>query len=283
MRDNIVEIVVGAREIGKTFITVEEIKRYVMSDTKTGRKARPALIFDINNEEKYRDFKPLDFDITEEDEYLRAKEIRAITVPKAYRILPFKKNRQPMTTKEKLETCLTMANHYKNGLMVLEDINKYMLSNIKIDFMGALIGVRHNGVDLMIHYQSLSEIPPKLWRNTNYIRWHKQIGNIDAGKSKIPNYELSKIAEYIVNDHYQKGDIYYYLWLDVMGDKLINVTDEDFKSACRYYTSINPKEIKDLQKVGSINGKNVESREAAVNYWIETHNYYINSNIKQTL
>lgn len=275
MRQNVLEVAVGAKGIGKTFIAREIIKRYTMSDTKTGRKARPVLIFDVNNEELYNDYKALDFDITEENEYIRAKEIRTITVPKPYRILPFKKDRQPMTTTEIVLTCITIAKYFKNGMLVLEDINKYMLSNLNVDFIGLLIGIRHKGVDLMIHYQSLAALPPRLWQNVNYIRWHKQTGNIDTFKQRIPNYELCKLAEFIVNDQFQRGNNRYYLWVGVADEKLLNVSEVDFKNACINYLSQNPKEIKDLQRLGTINKVNVESKESAVAYWINSKKHYI--------
>ena len=275
-REPTLEVVIGQKGVGKTWTTKEIIcgnkkkglKGYIEDDPETGRRGRPALVFDINGE--YTDFKIQDFDVEEPDEWLRASEIRGIVVPKGYRIIPYRKDKRPMTPDEIIITCTTITNHFKNGLMVLEDINRYILSNLKVDIIGLLVGLRHIGTDLIIHYQALKPLPPRIWQNVNYIRWHKQTVNIDVYKKNIPNYELFKIAENIVDEQYKKGKIRYYLWVGVMDEGLINVTGDMFDRAARRYLSQNPREVKALMLLEDDSGaKKYQSSSEATRSWIE--------------
>ena len=60
-----------------------------------------------------------------------------------------------------------------------------------------------------------------------------------------------------------------------MDEKLLKVKEEDFKVACNKYLSQNRKEILDLQRIGIIDGVNVESKESAINYWTSSRKNYI--------
>ena len=240
-REPMCVVAIGFKGIGKTYTTKEEIESYIMNDPSTGRKARPVLVFDVNGE--YQDFKAVDFNIEEPNERIRSQEIRKITAPGKYRIVAYKKSRSLMSPNEMYNTVVDISNNFRSGLLILEDINRYMLSNVKIDIVGLLIGLRHYGVDLTIHYQSMRAIPPRLWANLNVIRLHKQSDSIDKYRDRIDNYELFKIAELIVQKKYIT-DIRYKLWIDKLADKLINVDKETFSFACRQYLAMNNKEIK---------------------------------------
>jgi len=263
--------VVGMRGVGKTYTTKDEIKRYILSDTRTGRSSRPVIVIDVNGE--YEGYKAIDFDIDEPNEHIRAEQIRAITVPKPYRILTFHKNHQPMTPDEIISTCATVAKYFRNGLIVMEDINRYMLSNIKVDIIGLLVGLRHLGTDLIIHYQGLKAVPPRMWTNANYIRVHKYTENLDVFKERIPNYEICKLAEIIVQTQHRKGNIRYYVWCGIQDEKLIPCSDvgfnEIFEDACVQYLSINKRDLRDYMDLTDREGtKKFSGRPEALNAWI---------------
>lgn len=245
LREPSFEVVIGFKGVGKTYTTNKIIDDYIRNDS-GGRKGRPVLVFDTNNEycdsNGYYGFKAIDFDVTEKNEFKRSEQIRKIISPAKYRILPYKKDRTPMTITELVTTASTIVKYYRNGMLVLEDINKYTLSSYKQEFVGMFIGLRHLGVDLVAHFQTLRAIPPKVWGNMNYLRWHKQSDRIFKYKNRIDNFELFSIAESIVDYKYQT-DQRYYLWISVLEEKLINVTPEDFKSGCIAYLSHNPTEL----------------------------------------
>lgn len=256
LREPSFEVVIGFKGVGKTFTTNKVIDDYIKNDP-SGRKGRPVLVFDINGEydssNGYYGYKAIDYDVTEKNEMKRCEQIRKIKAPGKYRILPYRKDRQPMSLGEMIATAHTIVKYYRNGMLVLEDINKYSLSNYSQDFVGMFIGLRHLGVDLVAHFQSLRAIPPRVWANMNYLRWHKQSDAIAKYKNRIDNYELFQIAEKIV-DYKYTSDEHYYLWIDVLKNKLYNVSPDDFKQGCISYLNMFPnilnKEINSLNEQG---------------------------------
>lgn len=267
-REPTLEVAIGFRGVGKTYTLNEIAEDYIKT------LHRPVLVFDVNNEyessNKLIGYKAIDFDVTEPNEYKRSEQIRNIKAPGKYRILPFKKNRQPMTARELLLTGQTILAYYRNGMMVLEDINKYTASNFKQEFIGTFIGLRHLGVDLVIHFQSLHAIPPKVWDNMEYLRWHKCSEKIVKYKRHISNMELFSIAECVVDTNYQT-DQHYYLWLNTMNEKLTNVSPEDFKRGCITYLNTNPHVLNKLSGNLSDDGsKMYKDKQSAINGFIET-------------
>ena len=259
--------------VGKTFTTKEEIRRYILSNTHNGRSSRPVLVLDVNGE--YTDFKALDFDIDEPDEFKRAVEIRTITVPKPYRILTYHKNRQPMTPDEIISTCATIARYFRNGLIVMEDINQYMLSNLKVDIIGLLVGLRHKGVDLIIHYQGSKAIPPRMWASASFVRFHKNTDELDnpAIKPRVTNYEICRLGEIIVDNQYKQGNIRYYVWVGIRNQKIIPCSDagfvDIFEDACVEYLSTNKRQLSNYMELTDRQGnKKFTGRQEALEAWI---------------
>lgn len=251
MREPSAEIAIGFKGVGKTYTTKRLVESYIMNDPQTARKGRPVLVFDVNGE--YDDFTAIDFDIDEPNELKRATEIRKIAAPGKYRIVAYKKNKAVMTPGEMYATVVTICKYYRNGLLILEDINKYMLSNVKVDIVGLLIGLRHLGNDLIIHYQSLRAIPPRMWGNMNFLRWHKQSDGIDKYKNRLDNYELFKIAERIVENKF-RDDKRYYLWVDKLQERLLNVSEVDFERAAMEYIALNPRALNERKRLASVTG-----------------------------
>jgi hypothetical protein len=267
-REPCMEVAIGFQGSGKTYTTSKLVDDYVKNGP-DGWKARPVLVFDPNAEETYDDFKAIDFDVTQVGEYKRAEQISKIKLPGKYRILPYKKNRQPMTTSEMVTTAVTICKFYRNGLLILEDINKYTGYSYKQDLVGMFIGLRHLGVDLILHFQTLRAVPTRIRSNMTYLRWHKQSDPIAEFKERISNLELYSIAEQIVDYKYQT-DIYYYLYISVLNKKLLNVTPEDFKEGATNYLLNNMNILTRMTKQLNLDGsRKYKSREEAVNAFIE--------------
>jgi hypothetical protein len=272
LREPSFEVVIGFKGVGKTYTTNAIIDQYIKNDP-SGRKGRPVLVFDINNEycdsNGYYGFKAIDFDVTEKNENKRCEQIRKIVAPGKYRILPYRKDRQPMGLGEMITTATTIVRHYRNGLLVLEDINKYSMSSYKQDFVGMFIGLRHLGVDLVAHFQSLRAIPPRVWQNMNFLRWHKQSDAIYKYKNRIDNFELFAIAEQIIEYKYG-SDEHYFLWVDVLKNKLDNVSKEDFKQGCISYLNIYGGALsKESQSFDETGQKKYKNSSEAINGFAE--------------
>ena len=89
--------------------------------------------------------------------------------------------------------------------------------NIKVDIIGLLVGLRHKGVDLIVHYQGSRAIPPRMWAAASFIRIHKDTDELDNPeiKKKVATYELCKLGEIIVDEQYKRGNKYYYVCTNI--------------------------------------------------------------------
>jgi hypothetical protein len=267
LREPTLEVAIGFRGVGKTF-TFDSISNDYVRELK-----RPILVVDVNNEFEDRNrlfgYKAIDFDITEKDGFVRAEQIRNIKAPGKYRIIPYKKNRQPMTINELLLTAQTVVSYFRNGLVLLEDLNKYTNSHFKQEFIGTFIGLRHVGVDLVLHFQSLHAIPPKVWDGMQHLRWHKCAEKIIKYKDHVTNYELFAIAEAIVDYKYRSNQRYF-LWLDALENK-IRTNPEDFRKGCEIYLSQNAGALRGLMSEIDIDagGKKYKTQKEAIDSFIQ--------------
>ena len=268
LREPTLEVAIGFRGVGKTF-TFDQF-----SDEYVKLQRRPILVFDVNNEfengNRLFGYKAIDYDAAEKNEYIRSEQIRKIIAPGKYRIIPYKKNRQPMTTNELLTTATTIVSYFRNGLVLLEDLNKYTNSHFKQEFIGTFIGLRHVGVDLVLHFQSLHAIPPKVWDGMQHLRWHKCAEKIIKYKGHATNYEMFAIAEAIVDYKYRDNQRFF-LYLDALRNR-IQATPEDFKKGCEIYLSQNPRALKDLLTHIDLStgGKKYKSQGEAVQEFIKS-------------
>jgi hypothetical protein len=267
-REPMLVVAVGFMGVGKTYTTNKTIDDYIKNGP-SGWRGRPVLAFDPNVEESYQDFKALDFDVTEKNEYKRAMQIAAIKAPGKYRILPYKKNRQPMTTTEMVTTAVTICKFYRNGMLILEDINKYTAYSYKQDMIGMLMGLRHLGVDLILHFQHLRFLPTRVWPNMTYLRWHKQSDPIAKFKDRVTNFDLYSIAEQIVNFKYQE-DEHYYLWINNLKNKIEDVSYEDFKTGATNYLLKDPNMIyRIMREINNDGQKKYKTSNEAINGFVE--------------
>lgn len=211
-------VVVGEQGVGKTYTTIQQVKQYV---TGYGGRSRPrkVIIFDVNDE--YTDFKSIALDHIEWFCAHPNVEIR--------RIRPFNHNGDEMSLSEMADTLYLIAKTFRGGLLLVEDINKYLTDSMPGDIIGQLCTKRHRDMDLFIHYQSIGRITPKIWQNLNAIRFHRNSDNVDKHKNKFTDkYEIFKIVENIVNYR-----------CDVLGDKRFYVlVNTDTKRITGTFTNV---------------------------------------------
>jgi hypothetical protein len=175
-----------------------------------------------------------------------------------------------MTTTELVTTAITICKFYRNGMLILEDINKYTGYSYKQDLVGMFIGLRHLGVDLVLHFQNLRAVPSRIWQNMTYLRWHKQSDSIFKIKDRIGNFELFAIAEQIVDYKYQ-SDEHYYLWLNNLKNRMEGVPPEDFREGATRYLLANPAVLSRLKsEINADGSKKYKSTQEAINGFIES-------------
>lgn len=265
-------IAVGQTGVGKTFRSTKDLIAYAA-------RGRKVLIFDVNLELDYAGFKTLAFDVEAEDELVATKAVRQFSKQKTAevrRIAPFRKSGKPMELDDKAKACFMMMKHFYGGMLVLEDFNNYILTGRTKDFVSVICTNRHRRQDILVHLQSLRAVDPRLWQNLTYVRFHKQVDNIDIYRDRFPNYELMKIAQLVVNHQYDGGNIRYFCYVDVRGNKLIGVEQGVFEEACRQFLASNPNELRTLLLHEDGDGQKMyPTRQAATQHWINTRLYYI--------
>jgi len=235
MRQPIVMVVTGQKSVGKTYQNIIEIENYVQ-DTPL-RKGRKVLIFDTN--EEYTDYKTLD-----------PRYISRFTSREIRRILPRYPNGTTMSLEDQKEMVATMLQKFKNGMLVLEDIDKYMMGARGQSIVGTLVTNRHSGLDILISHQSLSKMTTTEWENSGFLRMHKQMDDIDRYENRIPDYPLIKIASIIVADQYYSGNERYYIYVDRMKGKLRGCSESSFENGVKKYLNMNEREVKNEIKQG---------------------------------
>ena len=163
MREPKLLVAVGKKGVGKSYTTLKMIYNYVTGNPSKGVPPRRVLILDVN------------------DEYFNIKAIRIQDVPlfsvhplvEVRRIRPFKDDGTKMSLDDIAETLFIILQNFKNGLLLIEDVNKYISDTMPNDLVGAICTNRHIGVDIILHYQSIGRITSKVWQNVNIIRLHK--------------------------------------------------------------------------------------------------------------
>jgi len=189
-REPMIMLVCGETGVGKTYRSRQEILHYLKDDPTTGKKGRKVLAFDTNSHD-YPLFK------TVEPQY-----IKALTKVSARRILPYNKDGSPMSDDEKKEVVENILRHFKNGLIVLDDIDHYMVGAKGQSMIGTLCTVRHKGIDILFTHQSIAKITTSQWQGCSWLRLHHQVDDVTRYKNRIPSYELVRIAQLIVNEQY---------------------------------------------------------------------------------
>ena len=215
-------IACGKRGVGKTVETIRMIDEYVAGNPSKGVPPRKALIFDVNDEFSsfwYHDNPKRSI------KAIAIKDIMKFSMhPKVEvrRIRPFWDDGKKMTINDMGEVLGIILDKYRNGLLLVEDINKYLSDAMPSDLIGSLATSRHIGLDIVSHFQNIGRAGnPKLLGNLNMIRLHKTNDTVERHKNKFEEKtELLQIAEYLINNRYNKGDVRYFVYVDVENMKI---------------------------------------------------------------
>lgn len=224
-------VAVGKKGVGKTFETDRMIKDYVYGNPTQGVPGRRVLIMDINDE--YVGVPALD-----------PKNVRLFSAQRfveARRIRPIRSDGNKMTLDEFAGILSSVLQNFRSGLLLLEDINKYISDNLPGDVIGAICTNRHTDTDIIMHFQSIGRITPKIWQNMNWLRFHKNTDAVSRHKNKFSDkLELFSLAELIVDHQYMSGNKRYFCFVDVEDEKIRgNVTEAMKREAIEDYIEAN--------------------------------------------
>lgn len=257
-REPILMCATGKKGVGKTFTTRRLIKDYVKSNKKTGKKARKVLIYDINME--YTEFKVIS--VKDIKHFTRQSKIEV------RRVLPILDNGKMASLSDMLDILNQVIENFRGGMLILEDINRYLIASKTTDVIGLLATNRHRDLDIICHFQSLSALDPRMWQNTTFVRFHYQIDDVKRYAQRLPNFEMFKIAQCLVEYKYlKKGDKRFYCYIACDENYIKgNYTKLDFQIACELFLEKNPRNINDYQKKF---GTGVDSRNKAISMLIK--------------
>ena len=201
--------VCGRKGVGKTFTTMRFLREYIVTP---GRKV---LIVDANDE--YVDVPALC--LSQVIPWCHSNRIEIRRIRNRYSFGPNKG--KLMTLRQLTEVLEWVATYSFNCLLLIEDINKYVQDHMPGDLIGRLVSNRHNGMDMILHYQSIGRLVPKVWQNLTVLRMHKNSEGVEKHNGKFEDkYHFLKIAENIVNTQVKNGDVRYYLHVNMETEKI---------------------------------------------------------------
>lgn len=260
-REATVMVTVGARGVGKTHQNLHLINRYVKDKPATKVRGRKVLIFDTNGEYTQESFKRAGInDLVIKN--LAVKDIENfVSNPtiEARRI-----DAKMLTVNEKIEVLKYILQKFRVGMLVLEDINNYLLQMQSVqEIVGKLTTARHVALDILISLQSLAKVDPTLFQNAGWIRMHHQLDNVDRYKNRIPSYDVIKIAQLLVDKKYDGGDERYFLYVSSFYNKLKgNFIKQDYRDACVAYLATTKNA--DIKQEMQISGKKFDDAKEVV-------------------
>lgn len=238
-RQPMIFLVCGETGVGKTFRNKQEIKKYMQDFPSVGKKGRKVLAFDTNDDD-YPEFRTVSPD-----------HLKALTRVSARRIRPFNRDGAPMDDDNKKEVVDKIVKYYRNGLIVLDDIDHYMTGAKGQSMIGALCTIRHKGLDILLTHQSIAKITTTEWQNCTWLRLHHQVDDVTRYRERIPKYYLVRIAQLIVDEQYELAsnafayrkineDEYkrrksFFLYVNMRQQKIRGCSRPAFIRACKRY------------------------------------------------
>lgn len=147
----------------------------------------------------------------------------------------------------------------RNCTIVLEDINTITTDiNHMKNIVSSIVNLRHKGVDVIISYQSLRAVEPRILTNSKWIRLHHSLGDVMDIKGKLDALDLVKISQLIINTRYRAGDTRFFLYIYLASQKVRgDFSEDEFKEAAKQYLSLKPKKVRDFMNMMGV------SKEAA--------------------
>lgn len=280
-------IAIGQKGVGKSYKTLEMMQPVLRGNSRTGAKPRKVLILDVNNE-----FGNIKVDTN--PNFVHAKALRLEDVPKwtyngiieVRRVTILKEGGGQMTLRETADALSFILQHFQNGLLLIEDISKFVSDSLPNDLIGAICTQRHKSCDIILHFQSVGKMAhPKLWANCNWLRIHKTEDTVRKHENKFgTDVTHLYLAEKLVNIKYREGDVRFCLFVDKDMKKVKGAfSEKDFLRAIEEYlqepANYNKVVKTEIEKKDIYTGKPIhKDRQTAVKHLIKTYfdDYYGN-------
>lgn len=227
-------VAVGRKGCGKTYTTTKMVEKYVLGNQSIGAVGRRVLIMDVNDE--YETIKAL-----------RISDVRKFSgypIVEARRIRPFLDNGKQMSINDLQETLNKILEDFRGGLLLIEDPSRFLGDTLSLDVMGAIATSRHKDMDIIMHFQSIGRITPKIWQNLTHIRYHKNTDGIEKNRKKFEDkYEILKLVENYVDQEYDLGNKRIYVYVNIEDEKIVNINMAKFEKIVEDYIIANQKKL----------------------------------------
>jgi len=242
--------VTGIQGVGKTYLNQHTIADYCRDKIAIKVRGRKCLIFDTNGEYTKSQFEKNGIN-NFEAKTLALRDVSSWSkspVVECRRI-----DAKSLSIQQKRDAIEYIMQFFKNGMLVLEDVNTYILNITHMEkIVSGLVNLRHRAVDILISYQSLRPVEPRIWQNSRWVRMHYQADNVMDIKGKVTNPTLFKIAQNIVNNKYFGGNKRFYVYIHVFANQIEgDFTMEDFRHACHQYLNANKKYLKEYKEMNN--------------------------------
>jgi len=250
-------VVTGRKRIGKS----NETLRLLWDEYTRGDFKRKALIFDPNNEYgAYELFhngrkEKVNIPVLGHDDIVKFNKQRLVEIR---RIVPINKYGKPLLPEDQDDLIVKIMSEFRGGCLFIEDLNTVFGDSLPKKVSAFFTNNAHRDADIIIQMQSIGRILPKMWQNTQLIRFHKQLDSVDQSKGKLKeDYEIFKIAENMVSYQYEQGNVRFFVWLDKEDKKIRgNFTKEMFDFAVDEYLSENNSLVtRQMKKIDFATGK----------------------------
>lgn len=240
--------IAGVQGVGKTYGNMHIYKEYVSDKFHNGVKGRKLLILDTNGEyteEQFAANNIPNFSVKR----IAMKDIAEwgrSNVVECRRV-----DAKNLSIKEKKECLEYILKVLRTSGLGVEDLNSYILAVTHMeDVVGSLVNLRHRAVDVLISYQSLRPVEPRIFQNSRWIKLFHQVDSVNSVKNKISNIALFRIAQIIVDTRYFSGDKRFHVYIHNFLNKIEgDFTKKEFLNACDKYVSANKKDVKDYKEM----------------------------------
>lgn len=266
VRETKLIIVTGRKRIGKS----NETLRILVNEYTKGTHARKVLIFDPNNEYGSYELhdkgmkKVIRIPILGHNDILKFNKQKIVEIR---RIIPINQYGMPLSADEQDSLIVKMMQEFRGGCLFIEDLNTVFGDALPKRVSAFFTNNAHRDADIILAMQSIGRILPKMWQNTQIVRFHAQLDSVDQSKNKLKeDYEIFKIAQLMVNFQYENGNTRFFVYVDKEEKKIRGAYSRAmFEKAIMDYLSENNILVKkEMDKIDLASGKKLHSPKAAL-------------------
>ena len=286
-------IVTGEKGSGKSNTTLGTILDINRGNISIGLPPRNVLIIDVNNE--YGEFKHFSnhykpvtgFDFqTYKIKAIGVKHMGWMSehkVAMVRRLVMLREDGTKMSIEELQDHLYYVLQTFGNGVLMIEDINKYTTHSFSNEMIGAIISHRHSNVDAIIQYQSIGKVNPTLWQNMNWLRMHRDGDSARRIMARIPEiHQYIQLAQEIINKKFREGEKRTFVYYNKDEMVVKGLFDEDeAREAVMKVISINQSQLlKPLVEQMDLKGNKIYTKEEAI---LQLMNQYMEENMRPLL